>query len=113
MIQDHDKSLLINFTNIDFSSELIEEEVRIIYRNLSMRGLGIFLSVENVNDGINKINAIIEEYVDRKDVQGYDKDVLWKLLRTKDPTLFSAIDSYMRNGDLEDFDETMALILKN
>ena len=62
---------------------------------------------------INKINAIIEEYVDRKDVQGYDKDVLWKLLRTKDPTLFSAIDSYMRNGDLEDFDETMALILKN
>ncbi|MCL4385900.1 MAG: hypothetical protein M1479_09465 [Actinobacteria bacterium] len=58
LIQQHNKSLLINFTNIDFSSELIEEEVKIIYRNLSMRGLGIFLSVENVNDGINKINAI-------------------------------------------------------
>lgn len=57
-IQDHDRSLLINFTNIDFSSELIEEEIRTIYHNLSMRGLGIFISAENVDDGIKKINAV-------------------------------------------------------
>ena len=58
LIQDHDKSLLINFTSIDFSTELIEGEVKTLCHNLSMRGLGIFISVENVNDGIKKINTV-------------------------------------------------------
>ena len=58
LIQDHDKSLLINFTSIDFSTELIEGEVKTVCHNLSMRGLGIFISVENVNDGIKKINTV-------------------------------------------------------
>ena len=57
-IQENGKSLLINWTDIDFSPELIEKEVALACNNLSHEGLCIFVCAENVEDAFVKTRAV-------------------------------------------------------
>ena len=53
-IQEHDKSIFIHFTDIDFRSDLIEKEIRIILDNLSTKGMCINICVEDIDDAIKR-----------------------------------------------------------
>ena len=57
-IQDKNKALLINFTDIDFSPELLEKEIRLTCQNLSYEGLCIYICVEDIKDAYKKTKAI-------------------------------------------------------
>jgi len=61
-IQDSGKALVINFTDIDFSPELIEKEVRLACDNLAYEGLCIYICVENTKDGLRKTEAAKEVF---------------------------------------------------
>ena len=57
-IQDKNKALLINFTDIDFSPELLEKEVGLACKHLSPKGLCIYICAEDIEDGYKKTEAI-------------------------------------------------------
>lgn len=57
-IQKYKKSLLINFADVDFSIDLIEEETELICRELSYRGLCIYGCAKDIDDGFKKSKAI-------------------------------------------------------
>lgn len=57
-IQDHGKSLLINFTQGAVGLKLFEEEVKIICENLSYKGLCIYIMADDTEDGIAKMNIV-------------------------------------------------------
>lgn len=55
-IQENNKSLLINFTSVNFDLELLEREVRLAAGSLSKRGLCIYVCVKDKDDGIKKMD---------------------------------------------------------
>ena len=57
-IQENNKSLLLNFTTVSFSLELLEKEVKIACSNLSSEGLCIYISVKDVEDGNRKMDLL-------------------------------------------------------
>jgi len=57
-IQENNKSLLINFTQRAVRLEIFEKEVEIICKNLSYRGLCIYVMADDVEDGLTKMNII-------------------------------------------------------
>ena len=57
-IQKAGKSLIINFTTVSFSLDLIEKETTILRDNLSELGLCIYIGVEDVSDGKRKLNLL-------------------------------------------------------
>lgn len=57
-IQKHKKALIINFTDIDYNIDLLEEETELIFKELSYNGLCIFICVKDLKDGKEKSQAI-------------------------------------------------------
>ena len=57
-IQEANKSLLINFTTVDFSIELIEEETRLLKNNLKLGNLCIYICVKDIEDGQRKLKLL-------------------------------------------------------
>lgn len=57
-IQESGKALLINFTDIDFSPELIERETKLACENLVYKGLCIFVTVKNIEDGKRILKSV-------------------------------------------------------
>lgn len=56
-IQKHKKALIINFTDVDYSTDLVEEETESICKELSYNGLCIFISAKDIEDGKAKSEA--------------------------------------------------------
>ena len=57
-LQDSGKSIMILYDHFDVDIELIEKELIIIKDNLSNRGMCIQIYVEDVTDGIRKVNLL-------------------------------------------------------
>ncbi len=57
-IQESNKALIINFTDIDFSPDLIEKETSLICKNLSYEGLCIYICAEDIKDAYKKTEAV-------------------------------------------------------
>ena len=57
-IQKHKKALIINFTDIDLSIDLIEEETELVCKELSYNGLCIFICVKDIEDGAAKSEVV-------------------------------------------------------
>jgi hypothetical protein len=57
-IQENNKSLIINFTTVNFDLELLEREVSLAVNSLSKRGLCIYVSVKDKDDGIKKMDLV-------------------------------------------------------
>ena len=56
-IQESGKAVIINFTDIDFTPEFIEKEVKVVNDNLSYRGLCIYICAFDPEDGRIKLEA--------------------------------------------------------
>jgi len=63
-IQENNKCLLINFTQCAVGLDLFRDEVRTICKNLSYKGLCIYAMVDDVEDGLMKME-IIKEILDK------------------------------------------------
>jgi hypothetical protein len=59
-IQENNKCLLINFTQSAVSLDVFKEEVELICKNLSYKGLCIYAMVDDINDGVKKMKIINE-----------------------------------------------------
>jgi len=57
-IQENGKSLLINWTDIDFTPELLEKEVGLACDYLSYEGLCVYVCAENIEDAYKKTDAV-------------------------------------------------------
>lgn len=57
-IQNSNKALIIDFTYIDFTPDLIKEEVQFAFDYLSSNGLCIYICVADVEDGLLKTEAV-------------------------------------------------------
>ena len=57
-IQDNNKSLIISLTQISVNYELFEKEIEIIFRNLSYKGLCLYINADSVEDGIRRIDIV-------------------------------------------------------
>ena len=56
-IQESGKAAIINYTDIDFSPEFIEKEVKVVKDDLSCRGLCIYICALDPEDGREKLKA--------------------------------------------------------
>ncbi|MBM3714113.1 MAG: hypothetical protein FJW56_11895 [Actinobacteria bacterium] len=64
-IQENNISVFVHFTDVDFSIELIEKEVKIVMDSLNKSGLCINICIDNVKDGLVKkeaVKKILEKY---------------------------------------------------
>ena len=57
-IQESGKAAIVNYTDLDFTPEYIEEDVRKICESLSYRGLCIWIAAADVPDARKKIKAV-------------------------------------------------------
>lgn len=64
-IQKAGKSLLINFTTVGFSPDMIEKEVLAIKDNLSPAGLCIYICVKDISDGKIKLDILKKIFKDQ------------------------------------------------
>lgn len=60
-IQENNKCLLVNFTQGAVGLDLFKEEIGIICKNLSYKGLCIYAMADDVEDGIKKMSIIKRE----------------------------------------------------
>ena len=57
-IQEHGKSLLIDFKDVDFEADLIFREIKEACKILSHKGLGFCIYAKDVKDGANKLESV-------------------------------------------------------
>jgi len=57
-IQEHKKAFIINFTDVNYSTDLVEEETEFICKELPYNGLCIFIGAKDIEDGKSKSEAV-------------------------------------------------------
>jgi len=58
LIQEHKKALIINFTDVNCSLSLMEEEIELISKELSNKGLCIYICAKDIDDGLAKSGVV-------------------------------------------------------